>query len=69
MSVSVGYDARLLVYLIRKLLLKHNVPFPMPENVPQKQRRQHEELVMGKNNGTNDGDGSSSTFIPLNILN
>lgn len=58
-----AYDARLLIYLIRKLLLKHNVPFPMPGNVPHKQKSTHEKMVMGK------GDDDGPSFIPLNILN
>lgn len=54
------YDARLLIYLIRKLLLKHSVPFPMPADLPQRNKAAHERHVMGSQEDT------PPSFIPLN---
>lgn len=57
-----AYDARLFIYLVRKLLLKHSVPFPMPANLPHGDKVTHEQHVMGASEG-------GASFIPLNILN
>lgn len=60
-----AYDARVFVYLLRKLLLKHDVAFPTPAGMPHQNRALHETHVMGH-------DEHSSThklsFIPLNDL-
>lgn len=56
------YDSRLLIYLIRRLLLNHPVPFPQPAALPHQNKTTHEKHVMG---GGEDRPGS---FIPLNLL-
>ncbi len=43
------YDARLFIYLLRKLLLKHDVPFPLPADMPHRNKTIHEQHVMGQN--------------------
>jgi hypothetical protein len=65
------YDAKLFIYLLRRLLLGHNVPFPVPDRMPHENKPLHEQHVMGQ--GGNDGDGTGdgvapATFIPLPLL-
>lgn len=64
-STKAGYDAKLLLYLIRSLLLKHNVPFPAPSNLSETNQQDHEQHVMGQVKGI---EKTPSTFIPINIL-
>ena len=68
------YDAKLFVYLLRRLLLGHNVPFPVPERMPHQNKPLHEQHVMGqrrKKTASDDDepDEPPSSFIPLNLLN
>ena len=60
-----AYDARVFVYLLRKLLLKHDVPFPTPAAMPHQNKPLHEKHVMGHNESSS---GSKPSFIPLNDL-
>lgn len=62
-----GYDAKLLIYVIRRLLLKHDVPFPAPSSLPKTNLQTHEEHVMGSESGIKKRPGSSG-FIPIDIL-
>lgn len=55
------YDARLFVYLIRRLLLKHDVPFPHPADLPHQNKVIHEKHVMGGD------DDQKSSYIPLDL--
>lgn len=64
-STKAGYDAKLLIYLIRSLLLKHDVPFPAPGNLPQSNLGEHEAHVMGHVKAI---EKKQSSFIPLDIL-
>lgn len=64
-STKAGYDAKLLIYLIRSLLLKHDVPFPAPGNLPQNNLGEHEAHVMGQVKGV---EKKQTSFIPLQIL-
>lgn len=57
------YDARLLIYLIRRLLLGHPVPFPMPAALPQQNKAVHEQHVMGS------PAGHTPSVIPLDFDN
>ena len=59
LSRDTAYDARLFVYLLRRLLLKHQVPFPQPASLPHQNKAVHENHVMGMQ-----ADGHDS-FIPL----
>ncbi len=65
------YDAKLFVYLLRRLLLGHNVPFPVPERMPHENKPLHEQHVMGQRDahGDNKGGDPPATFIPLDLLN
>lgn len=60
-----AYDARVFVYLLRKLLLKHDVPFPTPAAMPHQNKPLHEKHVMGHDDTIG---GSKPSFIPLNDL-
>ena len=66
-NTKAGYDAKLLIYLIRRLLLKHDVPFPSPSAMPKSNLSTHEQHVMGKESGIDKRPGSSG-FIPIDII-
>ena len=66
-NTKAGYDAKLLIYLIRRLLLKHDVPFPAPTSMPKTNMPTHEQHVMGKESGIDKRPGSSG-FIPIDII-
>ena len=66
-NTKAGYDAKLLIYLIRRLLLKHDVPFPSPSSMPKINQGSHEKHVMGRESGINQRPGSSG-FIPIDII-
>ncbi|MEM8858820.1 MAG: hypothetical protein AAGD96_10895, partial [Chloroflexota bacterium] len=66
-NTKAGYDAKLLIYLIRRLLLKHDVPFPSPSTMPKINQGTHEQHVMGNESGINKRPGNSG-FVPLNIV-
>ncbi|MDA0243412.1 MAG: hypothetical protein OT477_08355 [Chloroflexi bacterium] len=47
-----AYDARMFIYLVRRLLLGHNVTLPAPNALSHKHKLVHEKHVMGeKDNG------------------
>jgi hypothetical protein len=46
-NTKAGYDAKLLIYVIRRLLLKHDVPFPAPTALPKSNMSTHEQHVLG----------------------
>lgn len=48
-STDTAYDARLFIYLLRCLLLGHDVPFPTPTSMPHSNKNLHERHVMGEN--------------------
>lgn len=56
------YDARLFIYLVRRLLLGHNVPFPAPTALSHRHKLTHEQHVMGTD------DNTPSSVIPLDLL-
>ncbi len=66
-NTKAGYDAKLLIYLIRRLLLKHDVPFPSPSAMPKTNLGTHEQHVMGSESGIDKRPGSSG-FIPIDII-
>ena len=66
-NTKAGYDAKLLIYVIRRLLLKHDVPFPAPSALPKSNLPLHEQHVMGSQSGIEKQPGSSG-FIPIDIL-
>lgn len=66
-NTKAGYDAKLLIYVIRRLLLKHEVPFPAPTALPKSNMPLHEQHVMGSQSGVEKRPGSSG-FIPLDQL-
>lgn len=59
------YDAKLFIYLLRRLLLGHNVPFPVPERMPHQNKPLHERHVMGKQENDHKNGSSPPSFIPL----
>lgn len=66
-NTKAGYDAKMLIYLIRRLLLKHDVPFPAPSAMPKSNLGTHEQHVMGSESGVDKRPGSTG-FIPIDIL-
>ena len=66
-NTKAGYDAKLLIYLIRRLLLKHDVPFPAPSEMPRSNLPNHEKHVMGESSGIEKRPGSNG-FIPIDIV-
>lgn len=66
-STKVGYDAKLLIYLIRRLLLKHDVPFPYPSSLSKINQGTHEKHVMGQESGITKRPGSVG-FIPIDLV-
>ena len=66
-NTKAGYDAKLLIYLIRRLLLKHDVPFPSPSAMPKSNFASHEQHVMGSESRIDKRPGSSG-FIPIDII-
>ncbi|MEM7800770.1 MAG: hypothetical protein AAF633_16385 [Chloroflexota bacterium] len=64
-STKAGYDAKLLIYLIRSLLLNHDVPFPAPSNLSEPNQQDHEQHVMGQVKGV---EKTQTSFIPINVL-
>lgn len=68
-STKAGYDAKLLIYLIRRLLLDHPVPFPTPGDLSADNQAAHERHVMGEpTDAPAVNENQLTTFIPLNLL-
>lgn len=63
-TISDGYDVELLAYLIDRLLLGRNPPFPQPHGLGHAQRDEHRRHVLG---GGGD-DGGAGGFIRLDDL-
>ena len=59
---DIVYDARTFIYLIRHLLLGHDVPLPAPANLSHRHKLIHEKHVMG------DGGKQRPSVIPLDLL-